>query len=118
MASAFHSLARSAGSHFKAGGVCQTVVELDRAVLFVTAAGGNACLSLLAADSADLGMVAYEMNRTVQQVGAHLGVDSRTYQDDRGRPGPYDRPVPQNRSPIHAHDRPGTQVRGYPNGIR
>ncbi|NKY58478.1 roadblock/LC7 domain-containing protein [Nocardia flavorosea] len=118
MASAFHSLARSAGSHFKAGGVCQTVVELDRAVLFVTAAGGNACLSLLAADSADLGMVAYEMNRTVQQVGAHLGVDSRTYQDDRGRPGPYDRPVPQNRSPIPAHDRPGTQVRGYPNGIR
>ncbi|MBF6351476.1 MULTISPECIES: roadblock/LC7 domain-containing protein [Nocardia] len=114
MASAFHSLARSAGSHFRAGGVCQTVVELDRAVLFVTAAGGNACLSLLAADSADLGMVAYEMNRTVQQVGAHLGVDSRTHQGDRGRPGPHDRP------PMHAHDRPGAHapVRGYPNGIR
>lgn len=118
MASAFHSLARSAGSHFKAGGVCQTVVELDRAVLFVTAAGGNACLSLLAADSADLGMVAYEMNRTVQQVGTHLGVDSRTYQGDRGRPGPHDRPVHQDRPPMHAHDRPAAHVRGYPNGIR
>ncbi|WP_328391492.1 roadblock/LC7 domain-containing protein [Nocardia sp. NBC_00416] len=77
MASAFHSLARSAGSHFKAGGVCQTVVELDRAVLFITAAGGNACLALLAAESANMGMVAFEMNRTVQRVGSHLAVDSR-----------------------------------------
>ena len=120
MASAFHSLARSAGSHFKAGGVCQTVVELDRAVLFVTAAGGNACLSLLAADSADLGMVAYEMNRTVQQVGTHLGVDSRTYQGGRGRPGPHDRPAVQDRdrSAMHTHERPGAHIRGYPNGIR
>lgn len=112
MASAFHSLARSAGSHFDAGGVCQTVVELDRAVLFITAAGGNACLSLLAADTADLGMVAYEMNRTVQQVGAHLGVDSRTHHDDRGRPGP------QDRQPAPAYGRPDAHVRGYPNGIR
>ncbi|MGW6331196.1 roadblock/LC7 domain-containing protein [Nocardia rhamnosiphila] len=77
MASAFHSLARSAGSHFKAGGVCQTVVELDRAVLFITAAGGNACLALLATESANMGMVAFEMNRTVQRVGSHLAVDSR-----------------------------------------
>lgn len=77
MASSFHSLARSAGSHFKAGGVCQTVVELDRAVLFITAAGGNACLALLASEAANMGMVAYEMNRTVQRVGAHLGVDAR-----------------------------------------
>ncbi|MGA6208430.1 roadblock/LC7 domain-containing protein [Nocardia testacea] len=77
MASAFHSLARSAGSHFKAGGVCQTVVELDRAVLFITAAGSNACLALLASESANMGMVAFEMNRTVQRVGSHLAVDSR-----------------------------------------
>ena len=77
MASAFHSLARSAGSHFKAGGVCQTVVELDRAVLFITAAGGNACLALLATESANMGMVAFEMNLTVQRVGSHLAVDSR-----------------------------------------
>ncbi|MGW1741449.1 roadblock/LC7 domain-containing protein [Nocardia sp. NPDC001965] len=77
MASAFHSLARSAGSHFDAGGVCQTVVELDRAVLFITAAGGNTCLALLAAESANMGMVAFEMNRTVQRVGSHLAVDSR-----------------------------------------
>ncbi len=77
MASAFHSLARNAGSHFKAGGVCQTVVELDRAVLFITAAGNNACLALLAAEGANMGMVAYEVNRTVQRVGSHLAVDTR-----------------------------------------
>lgn len=77
MASALHSLARSAGHHFKAGGVCQTVVELDHAVLFITAAGENACLALLAAETADMGLVAFEMNQTVQRVGAHLSVDVR-----------------------------------------
>ncbi|WP_067688327.1 roadblock/LC7 domain-containing protein [Nocardia jejuensis] len=77
MASALHSLARSAGQHFNAGGVHQTVVELDEAVLFITAAGANACLALLASETADLGMVAYEMNQTVQRVGTHLSVDQR-----------------------------------------
>ncbi|NUP25893.1 MAG: roadblock/LC7 domain-containing protein [Nocardia sp.] len=86
MASAFHSLARSAGSHFDAGGVCQTVVELDRAVLFITAAGGNTCLALLAAESANMGMVAFEMNRTVQRVGSHLAVDSRPQQNGAPQP--------------------------------
>ncbi|WP_067534480.1 roadblock/LC7 domain-containing protein [Nocardia crassostreae] len=77
MASALHSLARSAGHHFKAGAVVQTVVELDQAVLFITAAGENACLALLAADTADMGLVAFEMNQTVQRVGTHLSVDPR-----------------------------------------
>ncbi|MCM6775886.1 roadblock/LC7 domain-containing protein [Nocardia sp. CDC159] len=77
MASALHSLARSAGQHFQAGGVCQTVIELDHAVLFITAAGANACLALLATENADMGMVAYEMNQTVQRLGSHLSVDPR-----------------------------------------
>ncbi|QLY32767.1 roadblock/LC7 domain-containing protein [Nocardia huaxiensis] len=78
MASALHSLARSAGQHFRAGGVCQTVVELDEAVLFITAAGENACLALMAKGTADMGLVAYEMNLTVQRVGTHLSVDARS----------------------------------------
>ncbi|MGW4736850.1 roadblock/LC7 domain-containing protein [Nocardia xishanensis] len=77
MASTLHGVARSAGSHFDAGGVCQTVVELDRAVLFITAAGDNACLAVLTSENANMGMVAYEMNQTVQRVGAHLSVDPR-----------------------------------------
>ncbi|MGV9668180.1 roadblock/LC7 domain-containing protein [Nocardia niigatensis] len=72
MSSALHSLARSAGHRFDGGGARQAVIELDRAVLFVTAAGPNACLALLTEDAANLGMVAYEMNQTVQRVGTFL----------------------------------------------
>ena len=72
MASAFQSLARSAGRHFDGGRVRQTVVEMDRAVLYVTAAGQGACLALLAGEDANMGMVAYEANMLVKRVGAFL----------------------------------------------
>ncbi|OSC55414.1 dynein regulation protein LC7, partial [Streptomyces sp. 4F] len=39
VASGFHSLAKSAGRHFGAGGVRQTMVEMDDGFLFVAAAG-------------------------------------------------------------------------------
>jgi predicted regulator of Ras-like GTPase activity (Roadblock/LC7/MglB family) len=77
MASALHSLARSAGNRFDAGLVRQTVIELDRAVLFVTSAGDNACLALLTSETANMGMVAYEMNQTVQRVGSYLSTSPR-----------------------------------------
>jgi predicted regulator of Ras-like GTPase activity (Roadblock/LC7/MglB family) len=72
MASAFQSLARGTGRHFGGGQVRQTVVELDDAFLVVTAAGSGACLALMAAESADIGMVAYEMNLMVKKVGSYL----------------------------------------------
>ncbi|MFF2085378.1 roadblock/LC7 domain-containing protein [Nocardia sp. NPDC058176] len=77
MSCTLYGLARSAGHRFDGGGVRQAVVELDRAVLFVTAAGDNACLALQASDSANLGMVAYEMNVTVQRVGIYLSTPAR-----------------------------------------
>lgn len=77
MASALQSLARGAGDHFDKGQVRQTVVELDRAFLIVTAAGENACLALLASDTADMAMITYEMNVMVHQVGASLAADRR-----------------------------------------
>jgi hypothetical protein len=40
-------------------------------------AGSNSCLALQAEDSADLGMVAYEMNLTVQRVGSYLSTAPR-----------------------------------------
>jgi hypothetical protein len=40
-------------------------------------AGSNSCLALQAEDSADLGMVAYEMNLTVQRVGNYLSTAPR-----------------------------------------
>ena len=48
MAAGFQSLARGAGRHFGGGPVRQTIVEMESAFLFVTAAGQGACLAVLA----------------------------------------------------------------------
>lgn len=77
MASAFSSLSRSAGERFGKGGMLQTVVELEDGYLIVTEAGTGACLALLASSGADLGMVAYEMNVIVHQVGSALSAGPR-----------------------------------------
>ncbi|MEV4238662.1 MULTISPECIES: roadblock/LC7 domain-containing protein [unclassified Nocardia] len=77
MSSTLYGLARSAGARFDGGSVRQAVIELDRAILFVTSAGDNACLALQAAETANLGMVAYEMNVTVQRVGTYLSTPAR-----------------------------------------
>ncbi|MBY8880652.1 roadblock/LC7 domain-containing protein [Actinacidiphila acidipaludis] len=73
VASGFHSLAKGVGRHFGAGGVRQTMVELDEAFLFVTAAGDGSCLAVLTDAESDVGQVAYEMALLVKRVGAHLG---------------------------------------------
>jgi len=78
VASGFHSLAKGMGRHFDAGGVRQTVVELDEAFLFVTAAGDGSCLAVLSEAEADIGQIAYEMTLLVKRVGAHLGSAPRT----------------------------------------
>lgn len=72
VASAFQSLARGTGRHFEGGAVRQTVIEMEHAYLFVTAAGEGACLAVLAAEDADVGLVAYEMNMRVKRVGQFL----------------------------------------------
>ena len=77
VASAFHSLARSASSQFHGGGVQQTVVEMDDAVLLVTAAGPGACLAVLATAEADLGAVAFETGLLVRRVGSTLSAAPR-----------------------------------------
>ncbi|MCT2594546.1 roadblock/LC7 domain-containing protein [Streptomyces sp. N2-109] len=78
VASGFHSLAKGVGHHFEAGGVRQTVVELDQAFLFVTAAGDGSCLAVLADADSDVGQVAYEMTLLVKRVGAHLSTAPRS----------------------------------------
>lgn len=77
MASAFQSLSRGVGVQFDKGLVQQTVVELEDGYLVVTEAGEGACLALLTSANADLGMVAYEMNVMVQQVGTSLAANPR-----------------------------------------
>ncbi|MER7760140.1 roadblock/LC7 domain-containing protein [Streptomyces sp. NPDC097619] len=78
VASGFHSLAKGVGRHFDAGQVRQTVVELEDAFLFVTAAGDGSCLAVLADADSDVGQVAYEMTLMVKRVGDHLATAPRT----------------------------------------
>jgi predicted regulator of Ras-like GTPase activity (Roadblock/LC7/MglB family) len=58
------------GHDVQQGLVQQMVVELEYGYLVVTESGDGACLALLASVTADLGMVAHEMNVIVQQVGS------------------------------------------------
>ncbi len=78
MAAGFQSLAKGASRQFRAGPVRQTVVEMESAFLFVTAAGQGACLAVLASADADLGLIAYEMAMLVTRVGATLAAPART----------------------------------------
>lgn len=77
MASALQSLARGVGDRFDGGPVRQNIVEMSHAYLFITAAGEGACLALLADETADLGMIGYELNRLVQRVRQHLSAAPR-----------------------------------------
>jgi uncharacterized protein len=77
MAAGFQSLARSASRHFRAGAVRQTVVEMDSAFLFITAAGHGACLAVLSGADADIGLIAYEMAMLVARVGDNLSTSTR-----------------------------------------
>jgi predicted regulator of Ras-like GTPase activity (Roadblock/LC7/MglB family) len=86
MASAFQSLSRGVGRQFGKGSVLQTVVELEYGYLVVTEGGEGACLALLASVTADLGMVAYEMNVIVQQVGSTLSTSSRVLPSESPTP--------------------------------
>ena len=78
MAAGFQSLAKGASRHFRAGQVRQTVVEMEEAFLFVTAAGQGACLAVLASADADLGLIAYEMAMLVTRVGQIMSAPERT----------------------------------------
>jgi predicted regulator of Ras-like GTPase activity (Roadblock/LC7/MglB family) len=77
MAAGFQSLAKGASRHFDAGPVRQTVVEMESAFLFVTAAGQGACLAVLASSDADLGLIAYEMAMLVTRVGQNMTAPER-----------------------------------------
>lgn len=77
VAAGFQSLARGAGRHFGGGDVRQTIVEMEAAFLFVTAAGQGTCLAVLAASDADVGHIAYEMAMLVKRVGQHISASPR-----------------------------------------
>jgi len=76
-AAAFQSLANGISQQFGGGTVRQTVIEMESAFLFVMAAGEGSCLAVLADQSADVGLVAYEMALLVTRVGQHMAVGQR-----------------------------------------
>ena len=78
VAAGFQSLARGAGRHFRGGGVRQTIVEMDHAFLFITAAGKGACLAVLCGSDADIGVIAYEMAMLVTRVGQSMSAPERS----------------------------------------
>ncbi|RCV51045.1 roadblock/LC7 domain-containing protein [Marinitenerispora sediminis] len=77
IASGLHSLAGGASKQFGAGGIRQSIIEMDEAFLFVAAAGEGACMALLAHSECDVGLVAYEMNKVIQRVGQYMSAPPR-----------------------------------------
>jgi predicted regulator of Ras-like GTPase activity (Roadblock/LC7/MglB family) len=77
IASSLQSLAKGVSRQFSRGPVLQNMIEMERGYLFVSAAGQGACLAVLAADSVDIEMIAYEMNRLVKRVGDYLASPPR-----------------------------------------
>ncbi|MEV6646574.1 roadblock/LC7 domain-containing protein [Amycolatopsis sp. NPDC051061] len=72
IASSLQSLAKGVSKQFNRGPVLQNMIEMERGYLFVSAAGQGACLAVLAADSVDVEMIAYEMSRLVKRVGDYM----------------------------------------------
>ncbi|WP_030297488.1 roadblock/LC7 domain-containing protein [Streptomyces katrae] len=83
LASGLYSLGRSAGSRFGNGAeVRQVVVELDTALVFVSAAGAGTCLAVLADREADAGVLGYEMAMLVKSVRPYLAAPPRRHAGD------------------------------------
>lgn len=72
LAAGFQSLSRGAGHYFGGGEVRQTIIEMESAFLFVSAAASGTCLSVLTGSDCDVGLVAYEMAVLVKRFGEHL----------------------------------------------
>jgi predicted regulator of Ras-like GTPase activity (Roadblock/LC7/MglB family) len=84
VAAGIQSLARGVGERFGGGAVRQTIIEMKSAFLLVTVAGEGACLAVLCAEEADVGLVAYEMAMLVARVGQYLTSPARSA-DSPGR---------------------------------
>jgi predicted regulator of Ras-like GTPase activity (Roadblock/LC7/MglB family) len=106
LAAGFQSMARGAGQHFGGGRVRQTIIEMEAAFLFVSAAGQGTCLAVLSTGDADIGLVAYEMAVLVRRSNEHLGVAARP----SGPSQPQGGGQPQGGS----HQPGGSYQPGYP----
>ncbi|HUZ24127.1 MAG TPA: roadblock/LC7 domain-containing protein [Streptosporangiaceae bacterium] len=77
LAAGVQSLARGAGRHFAGGAVRQTIIEMESAFLFITAAGEGTCLAVLSSGDANAALVAYEMAMLIRRMGKYLAAPPR-----------------------------------------
>jgi predicted regulator of Ras-like GTPase activity (Roadblock/LC7/MglB family) len=77
VASGLQSLARGAAQQFGGGGVRQTIIEMETALLFIAAAGKGSCLAVLCPSDANPGLIAYEMAMLTKRIGPHLTANPR-----------------------------------------
>jgi uncharacterized protein len=66
------SLTDGASRMFSAGGVLQTVIEMESGYLFLMSISDGSSMAVLAARSCDVGQVGYEMALLVERVGKAL----------------------------------------------
>jgi predicted regulator of Ras-like GTPase activity (Roadblock/LC7/MglB family) len=71
------SLTQGAARCFDAGGVVQTVVEMDRGIVLLMSISDGSCLAVLASPSCDIGLIGYEMTLLVDRVGQLLTPELR-----------------------------------------
>ncbi|MGH3910486.1 MAG: roadblock/LC7 domain-containing protein [Pseudonocardiaceae bacterium] len=72
------SLTLGAARCFDAGGVVQTVVEMERGIVLIMAISDGSSLAVLAAPSCDIGLVGYEMTLLADRAGQLLTPELRT----------------------------------------
>src|ERR1700704_1074181 len=77
VASGLVSLTQGAARCFEAGGVNETVVEMELGIMVLMSISDGSCLAILAAPNCDIGQVAYEMTMLVDRVGQILTPELR-----------------------------------------
>lgn len=87
VAAGVQSLAQGVGERFGGGAVRQTIIAMKSAYLVVSVAGEGACLAVLCAHDADVGLVAYEMAMLVTRVGHYLTSPARSESLAQGNEG-------------------------------
>ena len=71
------SLTLGAARCFDAGGVVQTVVEMQRGIVLTMAISDGSSLAVLASPSCDIGLIGYEMTLLVDRAGKLLTPELR-----------------------------------------
>ena len=77
VAAGIHSLARGAALRFDGGQPRQSIIHMDKAMLFVMGAARGSCLAVLCPAEADHGLIAYEMAMLVKRLGQYLSANPR-----------------------------------------